>query len=134
MCPDLPLFHYKKQLRFLAAFLIYSHASTFPEGNSLPLWFHSICIKLTLFTLLINSLYNETETGAFNHSGYQVFLLYIPIKLQKFLIKIQNSLHFLGALKPYIFVLSKTEHEFTEHINTLHRFFFSLPGEKNYRK
>lgn len=118
MCPELPFFQYKKQLRFLIAFLIYSHASTFPEGYSLPLWFHSICIKLTLFTLLINSLYNETETGGFNHSGHQYSLLYIPTQLQQFLIKIQTSLHFLGALKPYIFVLSKTEPEFTEYINT----------------
>lgn len=29
-----------------------------------------------------------------------------------------TPLHFLGALKPYIFVLSKTEHEFSEYINT----------------
>lgn len=61
MCPDLPFFWYEKQLRFLIAFLIYGHACTFPEGYSLPVWFHSICIKLTLFTLLINSLYNERD-------------------------------------------------------------------------
>lgn len=117
-CPDLPFFQYEEQLRFLTAFLTYSHASTFPEGYSLPLWFHSICIKLTLFTLLINSLCIETETGGFNHSGHQVFLLYIPIQLQQFLIKIPNPLHFLGALKPYIFVLSITYHKFAEYINT----------------
>lgn len=118
MCPELPFFRYEKQLGFLIAFLIYSHGSAFPEGYSLPLWFHSICIKLTSFTPLINSLYNETETGGFNHSGHQFFSLYIPTQLQQLLINIQTTLHYLGALKPYIFVLSKTEPEFTEYINT----------------
>lgn len=57
-------------------------------------------------------------TGGFNHSGHQLFLLYIPIQVLQFLTKIQNPLHLLGVLKSYIFVLSKREHEFTEHINT----------------
>lgn len=59
--------------------------------------FHSICIKLTLFTLLINSLYIEIETKGFKWSGYQFFLLFIPTQVQQFLIKIQTSLHFFDV-------------------------------------